>query len=88
MNLKKLAESYKKAVETCCCKEIKTLKEDKVFKFKIGGKNIEQVYKKGFIVPDLSESLLGKWVKINYMINAEFEDNGREILKELEKIGL
>lgn len=87
MDLKKLAESYKRAIEVCCAGEVMQLEEDKTFCFKVNNEDIEITYKKGFVVPSTTEKLLEKWVKINYIMNKEFEKNQKELLKFLENLG-
>jgi len=88
MNIEKLMESYKKAIKECTTKGSKILTEEKEVKFVVEGQEVIQVYRAGFIVPDVSEENLVKWIKINYLVNLARKRNKELVDKELEKIGL
>lgn len=88
MNHKQLAESYKRAIDSVCSNKAMQLTEDREFCFKIKNEEVKQVYKKGFVIPDVSEDLLLKWVKINYMVNQEYINNKEAMEEELKKVGL
>lgn len=88
MNIEKLMESYKKAIKECTTKGSKILQKEKIVKFTVEGEEVVQIYRAGFIVPNIDEENLVKWIKINYLVNLARKRNKELVDKELEKIGL
>jgi len=88
MDIKKLVKSYRKAVDVVCANKCIQLTEDKEIKFEWQGKEVKTTYRKGFVVPDVSDQMLSDWVKINYIVNQVFQEQQEELNKLLEEVGL
>ncbi len=88
MNIEKLIESYKKAIKECCTKGSKVLKEEKEVKFTVEGQEVIQIYRAGFIVPDIDDESLVKWIKINYLVNLARKRDKILVDEKLKELGL
>lgn len=88
MDIKKLVESFKRAIDQICIKSTREIKELETYSFDIAGVKKEIKLNKGVIVPDIEKKTMEKWLKINYIINQEFLKNEAELEKELIKYGL
>ena len=88
IDVKKLVKSYKRAVDVVCANKCIQLEEDKEITFQWQGKEVSQIYKKGFVVPDVSEKMLADWIKINYIVNQVFQEQQDELNKLLEEVDL
>ena len=88
MNIEKLMESYKKAIKECTTKGSKILDKEKIVKFTVEGEEVIQVYRAGFIVPNIDEEKLVKWIKINYLVNLARKRDKELVDLKLSEIGL
>lgn len=88
MNIEKLMESYKKAIKECTTKGSKILEKEKIVKFTVEEEEVIQVYRAGFIVPNIDEERLVKWVKINYLVNLARKRDKELVDLKLSEIGL
>lgn len=89
MDRKKLAESYRKAVDQISKNNSITLQKRKVIEFEYPkGTHRTSIFEAGFVVPNIDDTLLTKWVKINYMVNMELVEHKEKMNTELKKVGL
>lgn len=73
MNFDKFVKSYITGLKTISQYPTKLLTEKLEFEYEIDGKMEKQVYNIGCVIPDCPNELLGKWAKINCMLNSLYE---------------
>ncbi len=88
MNIEKLMESYKKAIQECTTKGSKILDKEKTVRFTVEGEEVVQVYRAGFIIPNIDEENLVKWIKINYLVNLARKRDKELVDLKLKEFGL